>query len=423
MRTSAAHKQSTPNKFEVATRRPQYNFLLFTCCDSGINGDMDTSCLLNRIELSQSALRKNVKSLARLAGGRMMAVSVKANAYGHGLNEIVRMLVKMPEVGYVTVHSLEEALACRECGWKRQIMVLGPIAQERLEAVLEYDLEPVVFTRETLRRLGEIADKRGTQIRTHLKLETGTNRQGIGEKELPAFAEIYRKHTSLKRPYGAGMHFANIEDTTNHEYAQFQLANFNRMVKRMGQLGIRPRIRHTACSAALILFEKTKFELVRPGIAAYGHWPSKETYLSYRLLGGRDNMFQPVLTWKTKVTQIKELPADAFVGYGCTYRTTSPTRLAILPLGYYDGYDRGLSNRAYVLIKGKRAPVRGRVCMNLMMIDITDIKGVKLTEEATLVGRSGDEVLSVEQLADWAGTINYEILARLSPVIPRVIVK
>ncbi|MFQ6007751.1 MAG: alanine racemase, partial [Candidatus Zixiibacteriota bacterium] len=230
---------------------------------------MDTSCLLNWIELSRSALKKNIKSLARLAGGRMMAVSVKANAYGHGLSEIVRMLVKMPEVDYVTVHSLEEALACRERGWKRQIMVLGPIAYERLEAVLEYDLEPVIFTRQTLRRLGEVADRRGRRIRTHLKLETGTNRQGITEKELPAFAEIYRKHTSLKRPYGASTHFANIEDTTNHEYAQFQLANFNRMVKRMSQLGIKPLIRHTACSAALILFEKTKFELVRPGIAAY----------------------------------------------------------------------------------------------------------------------------------------------------------
>ncbi len=381
---------------------------------------MDKSPLLNWIELSRSALRHNVRSLAKLARGRTLAVAVKANAYGHGLSEIVRMLVDLPEVDYVTVHSLEEATACRESGWDRRIMLLGPVARQRLEAVLEYDLEPVIFDRQTLSGLGKMADRHSRQIRTHLKLETGTNRQGITEKELPAYALIYKRHPGLRRPYGASTHFANIEDTTNHEYAQYQLANFNRMVKTMGRLGIRPTVRHTTCSAALILFEKTRFQLVRAGISAYGHWPSKETYLSYRLLGGQDNLFQPVLTWKTRVTQIKQLAADTFVGYGCTYRTTSPTRLAVLPVGYYDGYDRRLSNRGHVLVNGKRAPVRGRICMNLVMVDITDIKGIRLGDEVTLLGRSGNEIVSAEQLAQWAQTINYEILARLSAAIPRI---
>lgn len=350
----------------------------------------------------------------------MLAVSVKANAYGHGLREIVRMLVSLPEVTYVSVHSLEEAIASREGGWDRRIMLLGPVASGSLDAVLEYDLEPVIFDRRTLSGLGKLADKRGRPVRTHLKLETGTNRQGITEKELPAFAEMYKKHPGLKRPYGASTHFANIEDTTNHEYAEYQLRNFNRLVTAMSRLGIKPTVCHTACSAALILFEETRFQLVRPGIAAYGHWPSKETYLSYRLRGGRNDLFQPVLTWKTRVTQVRRLPADTFVGYGCTYRTTSPTRLAVLPVGYYDGYDRGLSNRAHVLIKGRRAPVRGRVCMNLMMVDVTDIKGVKLGDEVTLLGQSGKEMVSAGQLAEWAMTISYEMLARISPTIPRV---
>jgi alanine racemase len=383
----------------------------------------DKSPLLNWIELSRSALRHNVRSLAKLARGRTLAVAVKANAYGHGLPEIARMLVDLPEVDYVSVHSLEEATACRESGWDRRIMLLGPVARQRLDAVLEYDLEPVIFDRQTLSSLGRIADRHNRQIRTHLKLETGTNRQGITERELPAYARIYKRHLGLRRPYGASTHFANIEDTTNHEYAQYQLANFNRMVKTMGRLGIRPTVRHTTCSAALILFEKTRFQLVRAGISAYGHWPSKETYLSYRLQGGQDNLFQPVLTWKTRVTQIKQLAADTFVGYGCTYRTTSPTRLAVLPVGYYDGYDRGLSNRGHVLVNGKRAPVRGRICMNLVMVDITDIKGVRLGDEVTLLGRSGNEIVSAEQLAQWAQTINYEILARLSPAIPRIEVR
>jgi alanine racemase len=235
--------------------------------------------------------------------------------------------------------------------------------------------------------------------------------------------KIYKKYRYLGKPLGASTHFANIEDTTSHEYAQFQLENFNELIALLRRSGVAPKIRHTASSAALMLFEKTHFELVRPGLAVYGHWPSKETYLSYRLQGKKNNILTPVLSWKTRVTQIKDVPADSFVGYGCSYRTTTPTRLAILPVGYYDGYDRALSNQAYVLIKGKRAPVRGRVCMNLMMVDITDIKGVRLEEEVTLIGREGREALPAEQLAQWAGTINYELLSRLSSNITRITVK
>jgi len=382
---------------------------------------MNGKSLLSWIELSEKALKKNISNLSRLAGNRKMAVSVKSNAYGHGLEPMVGMLGKRPEVEYLTVHSLEEARLCRNYGWDRRVMLLGPVPLDSLEGVLEHDLEPVIFTKEALRRLGTLSGKTKTKVRTHLKLETGTHRQGIPEQALKSFAAIYKKYPYLGKPYGAGMHFANIEDTTSHEYAQKQLNRFNGAIKRMAGLGIKPTIRHTACSAALILFEKTRFELVRPGISVYGHWPSKETYLSYRLEGGHNNIFEPVLAWKTRVTQIKEVPANSFIGYGCTYRTTARSRLAVLPVGYADGYDRALSNLAYVLIKGRRAPVRGRVCMNLMMVDITDIPGVKLEDPVTLIGVESSERLSVEQLAAWAGSINYEILARLSPALDRLI--
>lgn len=382
---------------------------------------MDREHLLSWIELSRAALEHNVHSLAQLADGRKIAVAVKANGYGHGLPQMVEMLAARNEVEYLTVHSIEEASTCRLTGWDRRIMLLGPAPPGGLEAVIELDLEPVIFTRETLTQLGRLSDKAKKRLRTHLKLETGTNRQGIGEKELKSFAAIYRKYPYLKKPYGASMHFANIEDTTSHEYARFQLNRFTRMVRKMAELGIKPTVRHTACSAALVLFDKTRFELVRPGISLYGHWPSKETYLSYRLEGGHNQLFRPLLTWRTRVTQIKDVPANAFVGYGCTYRTTSPARLAVLPVGYSDGFSRSLSNMAYVLIRGKRAPVRGRVCMNLMMVDITDIPGVRLEEPVTLIGKSATENLTAEQLAGWASTINYEILAGLSPSIPRLI--
>lgn len=384
---------------------------------------MKSAKSLQWFELSRSALNKNLDSLSRLAHGRIMAPSVKANAYGHGLPEFTRLLSARKDIAYVNVHSLEEAIVCRQSGWKRKIMLLGPVALDSMAEVIKHKLEPVICSREHLEALGKMADKHRVQVQTHIKLETGTNRQGFIDKELSGVARIYKKHKYLGAPLGASTHFANIEDTTSHEYAQFQLDNFNRLIDVMAKLGIKPKLRHTASSAALILFDKTRFELVRPGLSTYGHWPSKETYLSYRLQGGKNSILSPVLSWKTRVTQIKEVPADSFIGYGCTYRTTAPTRLALLPIGYYDGYDRGLSNQAYVLIRGKRAPVRGRICMNLTMVDITDIKGVRLEDEVTLIGADREETLSAEQLAQWAGTINYEILARLNPAAARVIVR
>lgn len=376
---------------------------------------------LSWIELSRKALRRNVAALRRLAGDRMLAICVKANAYGHGLPEIVSGLAEVGEADYLTVHSIEEGLTCRRHGWNRPVMVLGPIALDQVGTLIDNGFEPVVFDPLTLRALGKAGDRRKATIRTHLKLETGTHRQGITADDMEKFAAIYRRHHSL-RPYGASMHFANIEDTTTHEYADRQLAVFHRLTSQMKKLGISPRVRHTASSAALILFDKTRFELVRPGLATYGHWPSKETYLSYRLAGGENDLFHPVLTWKTRITQLKKVPADAFIGYGCTYRTTSPAKIAILPIGYSEGFDRALSNRAHVLVRGRRAPVRGRVCMNLTMIDVTDIKGVRLGDEVTLIGSEGQDSVTVEMLASWAGTINYEIMARLSPGLPRVLV-
>ena len=382
----------------------------------------NTKHLLSWIELSAKALDHNIKSLVKLAGRRKLAVCVKANAYGHGLSEMVAQLNNYPKIAYLTVHSLDEGILCRISGWDRRIMILGPVATADLEAVFEYDLEPVIVSRESLKRLGQISKNRDQQLRTHLKLETGTHRQGVTEKELGPIARLYKKYPGLKKPYGASMHFANIEDTTNHEYARQQLKRFGSMVGQMTRLGIKPTIRHTACSAALILFDKTRFDLVRPGIALYGHWPSKETYLSYRLAGGKNDIFRPVLSWKTRVTQIKDVPANAFVGYGCTYRTTSKTRLAIVPIGYADGYNRSLSNLAHVLIRGHRAPVRGRVCMNLTMVDITDIPGVRQEDLVVLIGSQRSEQVGCNQLADWSGTINYEILARIAPHLPRIFV-
>jgi alanine racemase len=171
-----------------------------------------------------------------------------------------------------------------------------------------------------------------------------------------------------------------------------------------------------------MLFPRTHFSMLRSGIGIYGLWPSRETYISVKMGGGPIPDLRPVLTWKTRIAQIKVLQEGSFVGYGCTYRTMRRTTMAVLPIGYADGYDRSLGNNAYVLVRGKRAPVIGRVCMNLTMIDITDIQGVALEDEVTLLGRSGSETISAETMASWAGTINYEIVTRISPLLERRIV-
>jgi alanine racemase len=181
-------------------------------------------------------------------------------------------------------------------------------------------------------------------------------------------------------------------------------------------------MKHMSCTASTILFPEPEFNLARVGIGLYGLWPSKETYLSSVLEKKEPPSLKPVLSWKARIAQIKKVPAGAFIGYGCTYRTTRPTVLAVIPVGYYDGYDRRLSNTAHVLVKGRRAPVRGRVAMDFFMADVTDIPGIKLEDEATLLGADGRERIAAEDLASLAGTIGYEVLARINPLIPRIVV-
>lgn len=375
---------------------------------------------LTWLEIDSRAFKKNIKSIRRLSGNRKIAAAVKANAYGHGLGEIINLLGN-EDVEYIAVHSLEEAVSARRYGWGKDILIVGYIALADLESVFDLNLEPTVYNTETIDRLGHLSRKSTRRVNLHLKVETGTNRQGVEEGKLERIVSIIKKYPNLHLK-GISTHFANIEDTTDHSYANYQLNRFNKIVSRIRKLGLKPDFRHTACSAALLLFENTKFELVRPGIALYGLWPSKETYLSYRLQGGSNSILSPIMTWKTRVIQIKNVPADAFISYGCTHRTTSKTRIAVLPVGYYDGYDRSLSNLAYVLIKGKRAPVRGRICMNLMMVDITDIRGVRLEDPVILLGRNGEETISADQIASWSNTINYEVVSRINGEIPRVII-
>jgi len=258
-------------------------------------------------------------------------------------------------------------------------------------------------------------------VRLHVKVETGTWRQGVDIKDVGPFVRDIRKNPGLVVE-GLSSHFANIEDTTKRDYPRRQLDSYRSACRDLEARGLRVPLKHMSCTASTILFPEPDFNLARVGIGLYGLWPSKETYLSCLLEKKKPLSLKPVLAWKARIAQVKKVPAGAYVGYGCTFRTTRPTILAVVPVGYFDGYDRGLSNAAHVLVKGRRAPVRGRVAMDFFMADVTDIPGVKLEDEVTLLGADGRERISAEDLAALAGTISYEILSRINPLIPRVVV-
>jgi alanine racemase len=378
-----------------------------------------------RVELAASALANNVDFLRSLSGGSspLLCAPVKANAYGHGLPEVVRLLKKLP-VDYIAVHSLAEAWAARKAGWKKNILAVGYIALGETAEALALDVEPSIYNSENLLAWKSEASAQKKTAQIHLKIETGTNRQGASGAELVELLEILKKSRRLKFR-GISTHFANIEDTTDHGFALAQLKRFKQALKLCEKYRLSPEIRHTASSAAHLVVPETRFDMIRPGIALYGHWPSRETLLSFRH-AQKDKAdtapLKAVLSLKSRIAQIKTISKGETVGYGLTYRAARKSRIAVLPLGYSDGLPRALSGIAYALVNGKRAPYLGRVSMNNLVIDITGLRGVALEDEVTLIGCSGSEEITIEQIAAWSGTINYEALARIGAHLVRVVV-
>jgi alanine racemase len=385
---------------------------------------MDTKNLLTWIEISDFAYSENLKFFKeQISKNTQLSLVIKSNAYGHGIKNITELAQKYG-VNSFCVHSLEEGIFLRNIGVQGNILIMGPVLTRKLPEAIQENFRIVIYSIETLRELIKITDRMKKKIKVHLKLETGTYRQGILETDLRTFLEILKNVNAVELE-GAYTHFANIEDTTNHEYAYLQLNLFKRMVKEVKEAGF-PEIKvHAACSAAILLFPETHFDMVRLGISQYGLWPSRETLVSYKAKHAqyRENLLKPILQWKTRICQIKQVDSHQSIGYGLTFQTTRKSRIAVLPIGYADGYDRKLSNQGYVLIHGQRAPIRGRVCMNLIMVDVTDIPDAKPEDEVVLLGLQDNERITVEDLARICGTINYEFITRINWEIPRIVVK
>jgi alanine racemase len=370
------------------------------------------------VELDRAAPEHNLRQLRAGAAPAVISCAViKSNAYGHGAAEIASLL---PSAEWFGVNSLQEGLALRDAGVTRPILLLGHVALEELRAAVEAELQLTIYNRETLEKLDALPSL-PRPARVHVKVDTGTSRQGVLPQDLEDYLGQVKgsRNVSLQ---GISTHYANIEDTLNHEYAELQISRFASALEVVDRTVGRPPFIHTACTAAALLFNSTHFTMLRSGIGLYGLWPSRETFLAARERGGAVPEFRPVLTWKTRIVQIKTIPEGTFVGYGCSYRTTRQTVLGVLPVGYADGYDRALGNRAHVLVRGRRAPVIGRICMNLCMVDLTDVPGARLEEEVVLMGRSGEEQISAETMGEWSGTINYEVVTRISPLLPRKVV-
>lgn len=371
------------------------------------------------VELEKKALLKNLQTFRSLLGkGTKLCPVVKSNAYGHGAFQTASMIQDSGLAGWLAVNSVDEGLALRRQGIRLPVLVLGYVPLERLSDAVLHDLRLTVYNRETVMKLRSLKSRR--KIYLHIKLETGTNRQGVDLNEALQLAKIIKGSENLALE-GYSTHFANIEDTTDRSFAGRQLLRYQKMLEELEKKGFQAPVNHIACTAASLVFPQTRLHLARIGIGLYGLWPSRETMVSLKEHDSKLAL-HPVLCWKTKVAQVKTVPAGEYIGYGCTFRTSRLTRIAVLPVGYYDGYDRKLSNTAYVLIKGKRAPIRGRVCMNLCMADITDIQGVRPEDEVVLLGKQGKEHLSAEQLAQWIGSINYEVVTRINPNLPRVMI-
>lgn len=375
------------------------------------------------VEVNKENLINNIKELKKnIPKHTLFSAVVKSNAYGHGMNEVAKISVENG-AHRLAVNSIDEAVELRQNNITVPILVMGYISLNDLHFAVQNDIDIIVYNIDTLKKLSELSEEYNKPVNIHLKLETGTNRQGISKNNLISFIDIINNSQYLFIA-GLSTHFANIEDTTNHSYAKHQLNLYNEMTKLVKNNYKKKNniLCHTACSAAIILFKETYFDLVRAGISLYGLWPSKETYLSCILLHKQPVDLKPVLTWKTKVVQIKNVPAGQYVSYGCTFKTLRDSKLAVLPVGYYDGYFRSLSNKSYVIINDRRAYICGRICMNMIIVDITDIPGVQLENEVILIGKSKSENVSSEYLADLAGTINYEIVTNINRKIKRVIV-
>jgi alanine racemase len=369
------------------------------------------------VEIDRTALFANVHSCRQLIGPRCRLLGlVKGNAYGHGLRETSMVLLDAG-VDMLGVEAVSEAVTLRTNGVTCPVLLVGPIPPANVPLLLAHQVTPLLVSPEQVQIVGEFTRQAACGLDVHLKFDTGMHRQGILWEQLPMLLDLLVKYPGL-RVSGVATHLARADEAEQPEWTRRQLDRFHDMIATLAAVGIHAPVRHAANSAGALLWPETHLDMVRLGIALYGFWPGPTVARA----SAAQLTLCPVMTWKTRVASVKAVPCGCGVGYGGSFVTTRASRIAVLPLGYYDGYSRSLSNLGQVLIHGQRAPVCGRVSMNLMTVDVTGIPTVQPGDEAVLLGQQGPAAISAEEMAAWLGTIHYEVTTRINPLIPRVIV-
>ena len=370
-----------------------------------IPGGRPTLCFIDH-----DALRWNLRQIRDMVGSEVKILSmVKANGYGHGAVAISQTLASVGADAF-GVATLEEGIELRQAGVRAPILVLAGAYGEQLEQFLSYDLTPIIHEIEGARMLEAAAKRRGKNLNVHLKIDSGMGRLGLLAAETDSWIPELKKCSALKLE-GVFSHFSHAESVEG-DYTREQLDVFKRVIQVLQTAGLAPRLVHFANSAATITLPAAYFDMVRPGIMLYGVYPSPAM--------AKQIVLKPVLSWKTKILQLKRVPSGTSISYGQTFITNRESMIATLPVGYADGYQRLLSNRGQVLVDGQRAPVAGRVCMDLTMIDVTDIRKVQQGDEVVLLGRQGAAEISADEMAAWANTISYEILTSIGVRVPRI---
>ncbi len=359
-------------------------------------------------EIDLSLLLENYKKIKRLTRGAKIMAPIKADAYGHGAIEIGQSLEKAG-VYMFGVASVEEGIELRKCGIRRPILILSPIPFEEIDAIFEYNLRPTISDISFLELLELKTRFRKRQLPVHIEIDTGMTRTGLPYNL--AFDIICRinnfKNFTLE---GVFTHFPSAD--TDRAFTRRQVVMFEKLKKKLYNAGIVPKLFHISNTAGILKNYNGKFNLTRPGISLFGLTPSPKIRNSIGL--------KPILELKTIIVNIRDVPKGTPVSYGPIFRTRRPSRIATLSVGYGDGYPRCLSNTGEVIVRGRRASIVGAICMDLMMVDVTNIPGISVNDTVTLIGREGNVEITCSELARRARTIIYEIICGIGPRVPRV---
>jgi alanine racemase len=356
------------------------------------------------------ALAHNFRQALGRAGGRKVLAVVKAQAYGHGAIIVSKHLLGLG-ADMLGVALVEEGRELREAGIDAPILVMGAVAPSQAKALVSLRLTPAVYTPAMARALSGAARALKTPVPVHVKIDTGMGRIGIAPEAAPAFIEELRALEGLT-VQGLMTHFADA-DLRDKQFASEQMNRFETLLGTLREKGVDVPLRHAANSAALLDYQRALFTMVRPGLMLYGYNPLEaETGAGLR----------PALSLVSRIAFLKKVPAGVPISYGRTFVTERESLIATVPIGYADGYSRGLSNKGEALVRGVRARVAGRVCMDMCMLDVTGVPGVSEDDEVVLIGQRGNERITADEIAAKTGTIPYEVLCGISGRVPRVYV-